>query len=176
MDAHLKEGCERCGSAARHLGLVRESEAAADAPEEWVARAMAVFPKRAKTAGVMERLVAALTYDSRGEALPAGVRSGGAGARRLAYEAEGTVVELLVNPEPARRVVQITGQITRKGERGGMRVRLLAGKRLVGETEATEYGEFHVEVEPRAGIRMVFTGGGREIELSLQGLVGRDGS
>src|SRR5512136_2866312 len=102
LRAHVAD-CPRCAADVAWLeritGLMR-TDASADAPPQVIARAVSLFrPRAAQPApGLLQRVVAALRFDSAQLPLAAGVRSGQPVARQLLYDAGGYELDLRVAP------------------------------------------------------------------------------
>jgi hypothetical protein len=96
--------------------LLRGEALQVDAPEHVVRRALGVFPppRPAPRPAVLERLVAALSFDSAaGTPLALGVRGAAAEARQLVFTAEGRDIDLRLVPvgEAGDTDFEVSGQV-----------------------------------------------------------------
>ena len=137
-EAHAN-GCPRCAAKLTELekvfSLVRTDESV-DAPPEIMTRAVNLFRPRAVAASsspsLVERIVAALSFDSLQMRPAYGVRSGQAAARQLLYSAGESDIDLRVAPSGEDWVVSgqvlgadcAGGEIELKGATGETRARL----------------------------------------------------
>ncbi|MFN0105715.1 MAG: hypothetical protein ACKV2U_26965 [Bryobacteraceae bacterium] len=173
MESHLAAGCPSCNRMAHLLRALSEPQNEIEVPESVLARARAIFSRQpSQSESAIRALLAVLTFDSHRTLAPVGMRGADSTVRRLAYEAQDVVVELLIDTEPARRTVILTGQISSREQPGPPaphRVRLLGKGKVLKQTAATVFGEFHLEFAPRAGLRLLIDRPpeGREIEVPL---------
>jgi hypothetical protein len=179
MERHLSGGCGSCLSLVTLLrGVVETAANDIDVPAAVLADAAAIFaPRRERGASRWAKLVAVLVFDSDAALAPAGVRSAGGGARRLAFSSEDFAVELLVDVTGPQRTVAITGQISAPGkpaEASALAVLLMSGRQVFERTLTNEAGEFHLEFPTRAQLRLCIRDEvrRREIEVPLGPMTG----
>jgi hypothetical protein len=93
--------------------------------------------------------MARLIFDSFRHPLPAeGIRGLFTGARQLAYQHEGTTIDVSIEPAQESGQISLAGQVLnteRKGKNGGLSVLLVGGMGTLGRTVTNEFGEFHVQ-------------------------------
>jgi hypothetical protein len=126
-------------------------------PDSVVEEACAIFPVRAPRTAVprTHRLLARLVFDSFSQPLPAGVRSRQRLTRQLMYRAGEIFVDLRLDREQGQRRVALVGQIA--GDRGraaASDVVLLDGREPIARAPVNEFGEFQLECEPGAALRL----------------------
>jgi hypothetical protein len=96
--------------------------------------------------------MARLIFDSFRRPLPAeGIRGLLAGARQLAYQHEGTTVDVSLEPAQEAGRMSLAGQVLsadQKGKNGGLSVLLVGGTGTLARTDTNEFGEFHMEFVP----------------------------
>ena len=162
--AHLS-ACSRCPAqlarVERVIGLMR-TDTAEDAPREAITQAVSLFRSRPAVAepSVVRRIVAALSFDSRGMSPALGMRSGQTATRQLLYSAGENDLDLRVTPSGETWIIsgQVLGQCT------GGEVEL-GGADRAAQTELNELCEFTLAPVPtgRYTLRLRLTG--MEIEV-----------
>jgi len=183
MEGHLGGGCRPCGESVaflRQLGRTAAAQREATPPGYLVEAArrtfMALSPK-GPILGPLERIAAALVFDSFQDLSPVGARAMRAGARQVMYEAEDYCLDL--RAETARESIETTlvGQIadkTRPDERlASVPVTVAAGKRVVHQTQSNEQGEFCFQFVPRGNLTLCvhLLAAGKQVEVSLNSLL-----
>ncbi len=103
--------------------------------------------------------MALLVFDSLSQPLTAGVRSGTLDSRQLMFDAEGTMVDLVLDTRPQSGMISLIGQVV---DKDGAKVapRQVAiilwaetGQPLA-ETSANEFGEFQLEFAAQDRLRL----------------------
>lgn len=146
------------------LMLLMRTDTAPDAPRDLIAYAVNIFAQREvlRAPSLLRRIVAALTFDSSANLVPAfGMRSGQAASRQLVYSAEGNDVDLRLTPLKDQWVVagQLLGDGCQPGE-----------VRLEGETRSAtaplnELCEFTLPPVPSGSYRLLLRLGNIEVEV-----------
>jgi hypothetical protein len=175
--AHLGTGCPYC---ARHVTFWTRALAALrrDAtpapPAHVVERAIALFDRGPESAAQpalrpspWASIVARLTFDSRIQQAPVGVRDVGAPSFQLLFEAEGIEIDLLCECDAG--VWRITGQaISPDAPKARWRVAATGAGEAATETDAD--GEFHLSGLATGAYELTLRGIDREILLPHVGL------
>ncbi len=181
MQAHLEIGCKKCKrteTILRGLAAVGAAEGNYQVPQSAVRCARAIFAfQQPEKVYRLPRLLARLVYDSFREPLPAGVRTQQRRSRQSLYEAGDFQLDLRVEQERGSSQVSLVGQIENRREpaRGvsSLPVFLSSGKRVVARTVSNQFGEFHLNYEPKSHLRLcvpVLQGLGQRIEVPLNDL------
>ena len=141
IEAHLA-GCDRCGAdrawLERTLSLMR-TDVGEDAPPAVIARAIRLLRPTAQpaTGSLRRRIVAALSFDSRGITLAPGLRSAGAQPRQLLFSADEYEIDLRISPAGAAWA--LAGQVLGPGEGGAVRLEGAAGAAEVALSALREF-------------------------------------
>jgi len=180
MEAHLASGCRACGRMITLLdrfARIARAEQDREPPEQVLRRAQALCPTPAsRPQPSWVEALARLVYDSARDPLPAGVRASQRPGLAL-YEGSDWAVDLQVIRERggrgARPWLAVIGQVVdrRPGWRAApeLPVVLLTGGEVVARTVTNTRGEFHLDCEPRQGLRLqVCLEGERRIEVPVQ--------
>jgi hypothetical protein len=153
--SHLS-ACQRCAAKLTRLesvlGLMRTDEME-DAPREVVSRAINLFRSRAASPAstLVQRIVAALSFDSLRTSPAYGVRSGQAAtARQLLYNAGKYDLDLRITETGEGWVV--SGQVLGE-ERAGGRIEL-EGEQEVVQADLNEQYEFMLPAVPTGSYRL----------------------
>jgi hypothetical protein len=179
MERHLECGCERCMktiSRWRRIRRMAAAEASHQPPNEAVRIAKAAFAgspwaRVRKVSGVIEVL-----FDSFLQPALEGVRSAGAGTRRMLYRADPFQVDLQIEAQAGGSVV-VTGQLLdlREPEVVGSHVPLMLSNlrgRVIRAT-TNQYGEFREEIEGTGDLELVFHGANdKPVTISLHDVLG----
>ena len=179
MERHLECGCERCLKTISRWRRVRRmaaTEASHQPPSEAVRIAKAAFAgspwaRVRKVSGVIEVL-----FDSFLQPALEGVRSAGAGTRRMLYRADPFQVDLQIEAQVGGSVV-VTGQLLdlREPEVVGSHVPLMLSNlrgRVIRAT-TNQYGEFREEIEGTGDLELVFHGANdKPVTISLHDVLG----
>jgi hypothetical protein len=179
MERHLECGCERCLKTISRWRRVRRmaaTEASHQPPNEAVRIAKAAFAgspwaRVRKVSGVIEVL-----FDSFLQPALEGVRSAGAGTRRMLYRADPFQVDLQIEAQAGGSVV-VTGQLLdlREPEVVGSHVPLMLSNlrgRVIRAT-TNQYGEFREEIEGTGDLELVFHGANdKPVTISLHDVLG----
>ncbi len=179
MERHLECGCERCLKTISRWRRVRRmaaAEASHQPPNEAVRIVKAAFARSPwarvrKVSGVIEVL-----FDSFLQPALEGVRSAGAGTRRMLYRADPFQVDLQIEAQVGGSVV-VTGQLLdlREPEVVGSHVPLMLSNlrgRVIRAT-TNQYGEFREEIEGTGDLELVFHGANdKPVTISLHDVLG----
>jgi tRNA A37 threonylcarbamoyladenosine synthetase subunit TsaC/SUA5/YrdC len=124
--------------------------------------------------------LATLVFDSLNQPLTAGVRSGASDSRQIMFEAEGTMVDFVLDSGRQSGTVSLIGQVV---DKNGTKV---APRRVavtlwtesgqpIAETSANEFGEFQLEFAPQDRLRVsVEIAGHKSIRIPPINLNGPD--
>ena len=179
LERHLECGCERCMKTISRLRRIRRiaaAEASHQPPNDAVRIAKAAFAgspwaRVRKVSGVIEVL-----FDSFLQPALDGVRSAGAGTRRMLYRADPFQVDLQIEAQGGGSVV-VTGQLLdlRDPKVVGSHVPLMLSNlrgRVIRAT-TNQYGEFREEIEGTGDLELVFHGtNDKPITISLHDVLG----
>lgn len=175
IESHLASGCAACSSAAalwKSFLEVTTKEQDYTPPIQAVRLVEAQFAA-IKIAAPMGRIAALLTFDSFAQALPAGIRSGGAMARQMVYEADGLTIDLRIDKHANSKALSIVGQVldarTLRLAHEAVPVALLnrQGEPLQ-RTATSQFGEFHLEVPAEAEMQLAIeVASGRTVCITL---------
>lgn len=180
MEAHLSCGCEQCRRQAAlwgRLAATARAEAAYEPSPDTVRLARAIFARRVpEQAKSPIQIFARLVYDSFRDPLPAGLRAADRPSQAR-FEAEHYSVDLHLNPERVDREIGagrmvLVGQIEHSSQPGkglaDLPVLLVSGSQVVTCGVSNERGEFHLEYDPRACLRLrIPVEADRRIEIRL---------
>jgi hypothetical protein len=128
--------------------LLRDESRQSDAPEHVIRRALGVYRRRAEAQpGLLERIVAVLTFDSAASsALAMGVRGTAGAARQLLFSAEGRDIDLRIAPAPgAGSEFELSGQVLGPDLGGTISLEGAGGQWT---TQLNELAEFSFETVP----------------------------
>jgi hypothetical protein len=177
-EAHLSLPCRRCRETVSFLERVaataaRAAEAVVPAPVESSARALFLL-HRPERIGLLPRLLATLVQASHLQPAPAGVRGLRQFSHQALYEAGDYALDVRLDHQAPARHVSLTGQISdrRQPSRrfGDTPVVVLSGGKVVAHAQSNPFGEFEVEYEPQARLRLCVAVSEGRIEVPLQGL------
>jgi hypothetical protein len=176
MAAHLDAGCGRCARTVdvlRRTSRVLSAEGQYQVPEYALRSAHAIFGTRRAQPTRSPRVPIHLIYDSIREPLPVGMRSSDRLTRRALYQAENFFLDLRLERDPGSPRLNLVGQLancdTPAQQPCGVLVLLAAGEDVVARAVTNRFGEFELEYEPAANLRLLLpidVSGGR-IELPL---------
>jgi hypothetical protein len=178
MSEHLAAGCDRCQREADFCSRMNHVCQRLDTHPvpEWVARlARAIFPVRVPqrpTRGT--RLPIELIFDSFLVPAPAGLRATWQIGWQGLYRAGDWSVDLRIEPELKSTRAAVIGQITNhvlpEQEMGSFPVSLRSGKQVVVETLSNRFGEFQMEYEQQAHLRICIylPDGSKNIQVPLK--------
>ncbi len=161
IETHIASGCLGCASAS---GMWRKvySIAAHEpsfTPPDGVVRMVKLEFATTQSPQPSPWMLARLVFDSLGQPLTSGVRSGASESRQLMFDSEGTMVDLVLDTRPQSGTISLVGQVI---DKGGAKVapRQVAvilwtetGQPLA-ETSANEFGEFQLEFAPQDQLRI----------------------
>jgi len=161
LDAHLAKGCPDCIISVgvwKKIASIASREPSLSPPDGVVRMAKMEF---AATSSAQQEpwAMARLVFDSLRQPLTAGVRSGAPEARQLMFDAEGTMVDLVLDVQPQARTITLVGQVVDKsGAKVAARqvsVILWAetGQPLA-QAAANEFGEFQMEFAAQERLRL----------------------
>jgi len=178
---HLASGCPDC-VAARDIWakvfLIAGNESSLTPPDYAVRMAKLALPAGASTPSPWS--LATLVFDSLSQPLTAGIRSGATDTRQMMFEAEGTMVDFVLDTGRESGTVSLIGQVV---DRNGTKV---APRRVavilwtesgqpMAETSANEFGEFQLEFAPQDRLRVsVEIAGHKSIRIPPINLNGPD--
>jgi hypothetical protein len=161
IEAHVASGCTDCASAVgmwKKVHSIASNEPSFTPPDDAVR-----MVKREFAASHSPRLspwtMARLVFDSMNQPLTVGVRSGASESRQVAFEAEGTMVDLVLDKRPQSGTISLVGQVVDKGgakiapRQVAVIVWTEAGQPLA-ETAANEFGEFQLEFAAQNRLRL----------------------
>jgi len=161
IEGHIASGCADCVAAVgmwKKVSSIAANEPSFTPPDHAVRMVKVEFAATQSsrpTPWTMARLV----FDSLSQPLTAGVRSGASDSRQLMFDAEGTMVDLVLDTRPQSGTISLVGQVV---DKGGAKVapRQVAvilwtetGQPLA-ETSANEFGEFQMEFPAQARLRL----------------------
>jgi hypothetical protein len=161
LEAHLAAGCPDCSSAYRvwkFVYSVAKDEPSFSPPDLAVHRVKVEFaashPVEAKSS-----IMATLMFDNLSQPLTAGVRSGGLDSRQLMFDAEGTIVDLVIETHPKSGTISLVGQVVdKRGTKIAPRqvsVMLWTETgQCLAEASADQFGEFQMEFPPQDRLRL----------------------
>jgi len=161
IEAHIASGCPDCAAA---VGLWKKVHSIASNEPSFTPADHAVrMAKLEFAASQSPRLslwtMARLVFDSMSQPLTAGVRSGASESRQVAFEAEGTMVDLVLDTRPQSGTISLVGQVVDKGgakiapRQVAVIVWTETGQPLA-ETSANEFGEFQLEFAAQDRLRL----------------------
>jgi hypothetical protein len=161
IEAHIASGCPDCATAVgmwKKVCSIAAHEPSITPPDDAVRMVKLEFATR-QSPQPGPWTIARLLFDSLSQPLTAGVRSGASDSRQLMFEAEGTMVDLVLDTRPQSGTICLVGQVV---DKGGTRVapRQVAvilwtetGQPLA-ETAANEFGEFQLEFAAQERLRL----------------------
>lgn len=161
IEAHLASGCLDCVPACgmwKKVYSIAAKEPSFAPPDHAVRVAKVEFATR-QSPTPSPWTLARLVFDSLSQPLTAGVRSGTSDSRQLMFDAEGTMVDLVLDARPQSATISLVGQVV---DKSGTKVapRQVAvilwtetGQPLA-ETAANEFGEFQLEFAAQARLRL----------------------
>jgi hypothetical protein len=160
MAFHLGAGCKECTETHGFWKRVRAlaMRELTCAPPEDIVSAVKAELKAQFPWNDTEPALANLVFDSFANPLLAGVRSIGAAARQMMYEANGLMVDLRVD-SGASNAILLIGQVLDKEEppssAENAAVTLWTDRGLaIAKTKANRLGEFNLELEPQNDLRL----------------------
>src|SRR5712691_5513304 len=179
MEQHLASGCRTCGGNARLMGSLRNlatSEASYEAPRyaEQSVKAMFLL-RRPERVRLLPRLAAKLVFSDAVAGPVGGVRSLERFSHQALYEAGDFALDLRLDQEYGATTVVLVGQITDRSEPmrklTNLPVLLMSDGEILVRASSNQFGEFHLEYEPRGRLRLcAAVGNGKRIEVPLHGL------
>jgi hypothetical protein len=162
MQAHLESGCQKCRAIwgfTRKLTVTCTSLATDLVPEPAVRLARAIFPVRVHDQPKRgNRLPVEAIFDSFLVPSPVGLRATWQVGWQGLYRAGDCSVDLRIEPElksPRNAVIgQITNHALPEFQMGNLPVCLRAGKMVVAETLSNRFGEFQMEYDQQARLKL----------------------
>lgn len=134
---------------------------------ETLTRRFAAHAEEVREPGLLQRLVASLSFDSGLPSAATGARTVGAEEeqRQLAFSTELAEIVVDIMPRPGGRSLDLSGQIFASGEEplDGFTVRLLREESEIDITISNELGEFTFEDIPYGGYEVVLNAGRFEV-------------
>ncbi|MCU0494435.1 MAG: hypothetical protein MUD01_22835 [Chloroflexaceae bacterium] len=134
----------------------------------------AAFAQARQRPGVLQRLVAALSFDSFSQPALAGVRGGDAGGRRqLVFTSTALDVALNIRQRPADQHFELSGQVFLKEEalQESLAVRLLHGESELASASADDLGEFELPGVAAGSYTLLLQAGATEVVVAPLELV-----
>jgi hypothetical protein len=182
IEAHIASGCLDC-SISRSIWTkvysIAGNESSLTPPDHAVRMAKLEFS--ASQPPLPNRwTLATLVFDSLNQPLTAGMRAGVSPSRQLMFDAEGTMVDLVLDTRPQSGTISLVGQVV---DKGGTKVapRSVAVTlwtetgQPIAETSANEFGEFQLEFAPQDRLRVsVEIAGHKPIRIPPMNLNGPD--
>ena len=178
MAAHLATGCGQCQSDAsfcQQVGEVCHRLETKRVPESVTRLARAIFPVRLPERPKRgTRLPIHLVYDSFLVPAPAGLRATWQIGWQGLYRAGDCSVDLRIEPELKSSRAAVIGQITNhvlpELEMSNIPVSLRAGNQVVVETLSNRFGEFQMEYEQQARLKLCIylQDGSQNIQVPLK--------
>lgn len=161
--SHLDE-CKHCAAKLtrlEHTISLMRTDTAVDAPRDVLSLAVSLFQNRPAKQSAVQRVLALLSFDSAGQSMAFGVRSGGtAAARQMLYSAGANDVDLRVTQSGEAWVV--SGQVL--GECTGGEVEL-KGAGGAANASLNEQCEFSLAPLPAGSYTLYLRLTDREIEV-----------
>src|SRR5262249_14093023 len=162
MRAHLASGCRECGQLSdftTKLARTCEGLLAVDVPESAMRLARAIFPLRVPSRpGRGNRLPIELIFDSFLAPAPAGLRATWQVGWQGLYRAGDCSVDLRIEPELKSSRASVIGQITNhmmpEENMSNLPASLRLGDQTIAETVSNRFGEFQMEYEERAQLKL----------------------
>lgn len=180
IQVHLDDRCNECLKSSETWQVIMEllsQEARYQPPESAVTEVKAAYiPEKPWRWLIQVARSTQLVFDSFRQAMPAAVRACMPSSRQLVYEAEPYVIDLRLEPAPARKRVMLIGQIlnSKNPDQAVNRadVVLLSGEDIVVSTSANASGEFDLEFGRTEDLRLFINiRGQRAIGIALTELV-----
>lgn len=161
VETHLAGGCADCAPVCgmwKRVYAIAGNEASL-APPDHVVRMVKRGLAARQAPEARPWTLAQLMFDSLNQPLPVGVRSGASPARQLVFDAEGTVVDLVVDARPQSKTISVVGQVVdKRGTKVTSRpvtVVLWTETGLpLAEASANEFGEFQMEFAAQDRLRL----------------------
>lgn len=161
IESHLASGCPDCvpvRSLWQQVYSIATSEPGFTPPDHIVR----MVKHELATRHVPEPspwVLAQLVFDSLTRPLPVGVRSGVSDTRQMLFDAEGTMVDLVLEIHPQSNTVTLAGQVvdkdrTRVLPREVSVVSWTEGGQPLAEARANEFGEFQLEFAVQERLRL----------------------
>jgi hypothetical protein len=162
MQGHLNGGCTRCRQLWEFTSKLNETCArlgTTEVPESTVRLARAIFPVSAPerpTRG--SRLPVELIFDSFLTPAPVGLRASWQAGWQGLYRSGDCSVDLRIEPElkssRAALIGQITNHVAPETRMENVPVALKAGRAVVAETISNRFGEFQLEYDQQARLKL----------------------
>ena len=162
MSAHLASGCPECcrlASFTEKLAQACYSSAGTEVPEPALRLARAIFPVRVQDRPRRgNRIPIELIFDSFLVPAPAGLRATWQVGWQGLYRAGDCSVDVRIEPElkssRAAVIGQITNHVTPEFDMSNLPVSLRVGKLVVAETLSNRFGEFQMEYDEQAQLKL----------------------
>jgi hypothetical protein len=162
MRAHLAEGCRECTPLCDFTTRLKDTcsrSAATQVPEFALRLARAIFPVRVPERPRRgNRIPVELIFDSFLVPAPAGLRATWQVGWQGLYRAGDCSVDLRIEPELKSSRAAVIGQVTNHVlpgvDMGNLQVCLRAGKLVVAETLSNRFGEFQLEYDENAHLKL----------------------
>jgi len=177
MEQHLLSGCTRCLQEAafcHQIGRVCHRIKAHPVPDSVTRLARAIFPVRSQPPTRGSRLPIELIYDSFLVPAPVGLRATWQVGWQGLYRSGDCSVDLRIEPELKSTRAAVIGQITNhvlpEAEMRNIPVSLRAGNQVIVETLSNRFGEFQMEYEQQARVKLCISlqGGSKHIQVPLK--------
>ena len=117
IEAQIAGGCAECaatGGVWKKVYSIAANELSFTPPDHAVRMVKLEFTTR-QSPRLSPWTMASLMFDSLSQPLTAGVRSGASESRQLVFEAEGTMVDLVLDTRPQSGTISLVGQVVDKG-------------------------------------------------------------
>jgi len=161
VETHIASGCLPCATVCGMWSKVYSIAANEPSftPPDGVVRMVKLEFAATQSPQPSPWMLARLVFDSLGQPLTVGVRSGESESRQLMFDAAGTMVDLVLDTRPESGKISLVGQVI---DKGGAKVapRQVAvilwtetGQPLA-ETSANEFGEFQLEFAAQDRLRL----------------------
>jgi hypothetical protein len=179
MRAHLSTGCPECQHHAeftKKLSLACLMSAATTVPDSTLRLARAIFPVRVQDRPKRgNRIPVELIFDSFLVPAPAGLRATWQIGWQGLYRSGDCSVDLRIEPElkssRAAVIGQVTNHVAPEFDMSNLAVSLRSGKEIVAETVSNRFGEFQMEYDERAQLKLCINlADSRVIQLPLKKL------
>ncbi|MFN8454147.1 MAG: hypothetical protein U0401_05645 [Anaerolineae bacterium] len=136
---------------------------------ELLMRRFEAYRQKREQPGLLQRLIAALTFDSGMQPATAGLRAAAAQAapRQLIYSTDAAEIALNIQPRPFDQLLNVSGQIftTRAAAPDTFSIQLLRDAVEVSLTTSDELGEFFLEGVPAGVYEMILSTAQVEITI-----------